>query len=79
MEDYSYSTLAKNSGILSKEYQELAIDIDWLNSPFLREMKEAISGGLRRKEFKMTRSKSGFLPELDLPLHRKESHTTVNN
>lgn len=75
VEDYPFSTFVKNLGILSKHCDEMAKDLDWLNSPFLKEQEEAILAGLRRREFKNGRNKSGYLTQFDLPLRGKFLHS----
>ncbi len=51
--------------------KSIILDNDWLNEPFLNEIEEAIRFALRRKEFKISRSKNGYIPIVDMPLSKK--------
>ncbi len=81
--DYKYSSLNKKSiffewkmiDFFNHSKDEIEIDLDWLNEPFLKETEVAIGKALRRREFQLTRDKNGLMLNLEAAHYKKGTVT----
>lgn len=68
VEDYKFSTAFKKADYISNLYSDILPSLDWLNESFSPEAEEVISLGLRRREFKPGKSRTGYPARLTAPL-----------
>jgi len=77
--DYKFSSLNRHQNefqwrmvdFFNDKKRLIALDEHWLNEPFLNETEGVIRLALRRKEFKISRTKDGRKPTIDAPFAKK--------
>ncbi len=80
VEEFKYSSLnsvPKNfnwelTDVFYDRSKKIQLDLEWLNKSFTELQKSAVSGALRRREFKVSPNPSGFLTTLDLVRRQSE-------
>ena len=76
VEDYQFSSLSSNKSLFKMtDYffdnsKPINLELEWLNHAFSREEDQAITKGLKKKEFKIARNQSGFAVNV-APLRKK--------